>query len=288
MIHTSQQARKLFLSLVCIQLLLVVIYGTDAWVHGPAERLDDVIDLDAEGNLPTWFSSFQLALIAISFWALASRVRETGRPSRRFLKTCGGFFLLLSIDETAMFHERITASVGSRYVDWLPAYLTAHIGSAIVCAFVVAACVAGAYPHLRGLWILSRRAMLIGLAGGVVYLTGGALLETIGYKMLSAGVSLSLYRVEVAFEEFFEMLGASLILYAVLLFCCLVAEKQRSRRLPSQSAESCARAMTTAIWVDANIQKRASLPVSLSVIQKLTPSLHAPCGIVPLPAVPVP
>ena len=99
MIHASQQARKLFLSLVCIQLLLVVIYGIDGWVHGPNERLDDVIDLDAEGNLPTWFSSFQLALIAISFWALASRVRETLRPSRRFLKTCGGFF-------PASFHRR--------------------------------------------------------------------------------------------------------------------------------------------------------------------------------------
>lgn len=229
MIHTSQQARKLFLSLVCIQLLLVVIYGTDAWVHGPTERLDDVIDLDGEGNLPTWFSSFQLALVAISFWALASRVRETRRPSRRFLKTCGGAFLLLSIDETAMFHERITASIESRYIDWLPAYLTAHIGSAVVCVCVGAACIAGAYPHFRGLWILSRRATLIGLAGCVVYLTGGGVLETIGYKMLSAGVSLSLYRVEVALEEFFEMLGASIVLYAVLLFCCLVADRQRSR-----------------------------------------------------------
>jgi hypothetical protein len=230
MIHTSQQARKLLLSLVCIQLLLVVIYGTDAWVHGPTERLDDVIDLDAEGNLPTWFSSFQLALIAISFWALASRVRETGRPSRRFLKTCGGAFLFLSIDETAMFHERITASVGSRYIDWLPAYVTAHIGSTVVCACVGAACIAGAYPHLRGLWMLSRRATLTGLAGCVIYLAGAAVFETIGYKMLSAGVSLSLYRVEVALEEFFEMLGASIVLYAVLLFCCLVADKRRPQR----------------------------------------------------------
>lgn len=230
MIHTSEQARRLFLSLVCIQLLLVVIYGTDAWVHGPAERLDDVIDLDAEGNLPTWFSSFQLALVAISFWTLASRVRETGRPSRRFLQTCGGAFLVLSIDETAMFHERITASVGSRYIDWLPAYLTAHIGDTVVCLALLAGCVAAVYPHLRGVWLLSRRPMLIGVTGCAVYVTGAAVLETIGYKMISAGVSLSLYRVEVAFEEFFEMLGASLILYAVQLLCCVVAARLRPRR----------------------------------------------------------
>jgi hypothetical protein len=230
MIHSPQQARKLFLSLVCLQLLFVVVYGTDAWVHGPNEHLDEVIDLDAEGNLPTWFSSFQLALVAISFGTLATRVRATGRPSRRFLQTCGGFFLLLSIDETAMFHERITASVGSRYIDWMPAYLTAHIGDTIVCLAVVAACFTAAYPHLRGLWLLSRRATLIGVAGCAVYFAGGAVLETIGYRMLSAGISLSLYRVEVAAEEFFEMLGVSLILYAVLLCCCVVANKSRSRR----------------------------------------------------------
>jgi len=230
MIHTPQQARKLFLSLVCIQLLLVVIYGTDAWVHGPNERLDDVIDLDGEGNLPTWFSSFQLALIAISFWTMSTRVRASTRPSRRFLQSCGGFFLLLSIDETAMFHERITASIGSRYIDWMPAYLTAHPGNTIVLLLVAAACFAAVYPHFRGIWLLSRRAMLIGFAGCVVYLTGGAVLETIGYEMLRAGVSLSLYRVEVAAEEFFEMLGASLILYAVLLLCCAAAARREARR----------------------------------------------------------
>lgn len=228
MIHTPQQARKLFLTLVCIQLLLVVVYGTDAWVHGPNERLDDVIDLDGEGNLPTWFSSFQLALIAISFLTMATRARATARPSRRFLQTCAGFFLLLSIDETAMFHERITASVGSRYIEWMPAYLLAHVGDAIVCVGILGGCVAAASSHLRGMWLLSRRATLIGAGGCVVYLTGGAVLETIGFMMLSAGVSLSLYRVEVAFEEFFEMLGASLVLYAVLLMCCAVATRRQS------------------------------------------------------------
>src|ERR1041384_4102766 len=225
MIHTSKQARKLFLALVCLQVLLIVIYGTDAWIHGPNERLDDVIDLDGEGNLPTWFSSFQLTLIAISFWSMATRVRARARPSRRFLQACAWLFLLLSIDETAMFHERITAAVGSRYIDWLPAYLIAHPGDAIVCLAVVAACVRGAYSHLRGMWLSSRRATLIGLVGCAIYWMGAAVLETIGYQMLSAGVSLLLYRVEVAFEEYFEMLGASLILYAVL--CCCLASNNR-------------------------------------------------------------
>ena len=230
MIHSRLQACKLFLTLICIELLLVVVYGTDAWVQGPTERLHAVIDLDAEGNLPTWFSSFQLALIAISLWALGARMRESHRPSRRFLRGCGGFFLLLSIDETAMMHERITASLGSRYIDWVPVYLGNHVYGSILCVLTLIACLAAAYPHLCGLWRMSRRASLIAAAGCGVYVTGAAVLETVGYRMLEAGVSLALYRVEVAAEEFLEMLGASMILYGVLLFCVGGAKKQEALR----------------------------------------------------------
>jgi hypothetical protein len=229
MIHSRRQARKLFLTLICLELLLVVIYGTDAWVQGSAGQLHSLIDLDAEGNLPAWFSSFQLALIAIAFWVLAVRFRATQRPSRCFLRACGGFFLLLSIDETAMFHERITESLGSRYLDWVPVYVNNHPGDAIICALVLVACTAATFPHLRGLWQISPRCSLIAIAGGAVYVTGAAVLESVGYKMLSAGSTLSLYRAEVAAEEFLEMMGASLILYAVLLFCCLLKNNRAYR-----------------------------------------------------------
>ncbi|HSB12018.1 MAG TPA: hypothetical protein VLM38_21205 [Blastocatellia bacterium] len=227
MIHSRRQVRELFLSLFCIELLLAVAYGTDVWVQGDNGQPHELINLDAEGNLPTWFSSFQLALIAISFWALAARTRASQRPSRRFFRLCAGFFLLLSIDETALLHERLTASLGSRYVDWVPRYLVNHPPEAIVCLLVLVACACAAYPHLRGLLQVSIRASLIAGSGCVVYVTGAAVLETIGYKMLNAGASVGLYRFEVTLEEFLEMFGASLILYAALLFCCLAGNKAR-------------------------------------------------------------
>ena len=64
------------------------------------------------------------------------------------------------------------------------------------------------------------------------------MLESIGYKMLSGGETIGLYRVEVAAEEFLEMLGGSLILYAALLFCMTRAGKRgalKSVLLPSLS-----------------------------------------------------
>jgi len=126
MIHSPLQARKLVLTMLCLELLLVVIYGTDVWIQSSQGSPLPLFDLDGEGNLPAWFSSFQLALVAICFWMLAARRRTSQRPSRRFLRMCGGLFLLLAIDETALLHERITKSLGSRYIDWVPAYLGAH------------------------------------------------------------------------------------------------------------------------------------------------------------------
>jgi hypothetical protein len=229
MIHTRQQARKLFLTLICLEFLLVVIYATDAWVQGSGAQLHSLIDLDAEGNLPAWFSSFQLAMIATAFWVLAARFRATQRPSRSFLRACSGFFLLLSLDETAMLHERITESLGSRYLDWVPVYIADHPVKATVCGVILVACLAAVFPHLRGLWRMSPRCLRIAALGCLVYVTGAAVLESIGYRMLNAGASVSLYRAEVAAEEFLEMLGANLILYAVLSLCCLTKDKRAAR-----------------------------------------------------------
>jgi hypothetical protein len=216
MVHTQRQARQVFASLICIELLLVTAYATDAWVQGPRGELHAFIDLDGEGNLPTWFSSFQLALIAVCFWCLAARSRATQLPSRRFLRSCSAFFLLLSTDETAMIHERITAELGSRYLDWIPGYLLSHPFNAIVCVAVAVGCATAVYPQFRALYQKNPAATRIIFAGCLIYLAGGAVLESIGYKMLASGSSPSLYRLEVACEEFLEMLGASFILYGVL------------------------------------------------------------------------
>ena len=76
---------------------------------------------------------------------------------------------------------------------------------------------------------MSCTCSLIAIGGSAVYVTGAAVLESVGYKMLSASSTPSLYRAEVAAEELFEMMGASLILYAVLLFCCLHNNNQACR-----------------------------------------------------------
>ena len=236
MINSGRKALKLLLILIGFELLLVLVYAFDSWIRTSGRDFQDLFDLNGEGNLPAWFSSFQLLLIAICFWALASHRRATHRPSRAFLRACGAFFLVLSIDETAMLHERITHLVGSRYVDWVPGYIRSHIVETAVCGLIVAGCAVFAYSHLRGLWRMSARAIRFLVAGCAVYVIGAAALETVGYYLLCTDTTTFACLAEIATEEFFEMLGASLILYAVLLLCCAGKKNRAESQLPGYTA----------------------------------------------------
>jgi hypothetical protein len=106
--------------------------------------------------------------------------------------------------------------LGSRYVDWLPAYLFDH-------KFIILAIVAALFIVLRILWRdlevmwrSYRHETLIAIQGFAICFLGGAVLETIGYKFFAGGVNPFLYQTEVCFEEFFEMLGASFLLYSAV------------------------------------------------------------------------
>jgi hypothetical protein len=212
--QAAKQARTIFLVMLGVELLLVTFYWADIVLGSPVPVLHDLVDLDGEGNLPAWFSSFQLALISLCLWFLVFRHRQPDKPSKSFLALLASVFLLWSADETAQMHERLTGWIGQRYVDWLPAVLHEH-------QVVVALLLIAALALARLLWTdvvafrqAHRRASSIAILGfGVVFL-GGAILETIGYKFFLNGTTPLLYQTEVCFEEVFEMLGASMILYS--------------------------------------------------------------------------
>lgn len=223
--HSCPQAFRLLLVLISFQLLLVFVYSIDALIQGPQGQVYGLIDLDAEANLPTWFASFQLALISIRLWSFSTQYRVARLPSRRFLRFFSVGFLILSLDETAQMHERFTEWIGLRYVDWLPRYLSNHAGVTLLCAVILLVAFRIARRNFSALWRASRRASLMAIAGMLACVTGGVVLETIGYKFLLDGSASSLYRAEVAGEEFLEMLGASLILYAAVSFTHIQTEK---------------------------------------------------------------
>lgn len=203
--------------MLLIELLLVSFYWLDILLGAPVAVLHALVDLDGEGNLPAWFSSFQLALISLSLWATVFRQHHSKRSSKVFFALPAAVFLLWSADETAQMHERLTGWIGLRYVDWLPYFLSRH--KALVLLLLVALLLIARllWPDIRAFWQAERRAARIALCGFTIVFLGGAVLETIGYKFFLDGTTPLLYQAEVCLEEFFEMLGASLILYSTSL-----------------------------------------------------------------------
>ena len=62
----------------------------------------------------------------------------------------------------------------------------------------------------------------VAAVGAAVYVGGAVGLEVVSYLLLASGVPADLYLLEVAVEEFLEMAGVSVILYAVLRFASRV------------------------------------------------------------------
>jgi len=90
---------RVLLALLGIDLLLVALHVATS---GAA-----VVDLDAEGNIPTWVSSAKLLSIAVLAYLAWQREREDPSLKYRWLWLgVAGLFAAMSVDETASLHER--------------------------------------------------------------------------------------------------------------------------------------------------------------------------------------
>lgn len=173
-------------------------------------------DLDNERNLTAVFSAIQFAWIAgviVSFLLVPGMIVE---PLRRLACAAVAGFLFLGIDEYTQVHEQLSGLL-IPYA-WIPR-LKQDIGAWIPAYAVLAAI----------LLFLFRRAILMAarlypqpsklfLAGLALLFLGSVGCEIIAFEALAQNSSDPSYPYVVVVEEFLEMSGASLMLYAVLAF----------------------------------------------------------------------
>lgn len=190
---------------------------TSVWLPdvswGPAR---DLLDVNRELSIPTWFSSTQLFVVgAVLLLTTRSNARQDA-VSRGTLVAGGAIFVLLSLDEGAGVHERISSAARSVGADWLlfEGGFGAWIGVYAVAAIVVLILGAG---RLYRVWQHFGAEARLAALGAAIYVAGAVALEVVSYRFLASGRD-EWYLVEVAFEEFLEMAGVSVILYAVLRF----------------------------------------------------------------------
>ena len=200
-------APEIFLGAIICQFALVGMYWLDLFTGSQVPALHTLFDLDGEGNIPAWFSSAQLLMVALTFWTHALRQPRHVRPSKGFFLLAGGVSLYVSMDEAGQVHEQVTAWMGRRYVDWLPGYAGKHFWWVMILVALAVAVVQLLAPDLANLWTQQRRYLLLALCGAGIGLLGAMGVETLGYKLLHGERTSIWYNIEVTAEEFWRCLG---------------------------------------------------------------------------------
>jgi hypothetical protein len=211
-VHPTQVASLLRYLIACFVLAHIVV-KTVALVsgHDYIFGLVPMFDLDAERNLPTLFS----ALLFVLSGVLSAVLWVAGRavPTARIMwLVLAGVFVFLGVDEFVGLHEQLNQPIQSRFQTsgllrfaWLVPYgvLASVLGLALI------AHLKRIQPAVRNYFVASGVIYLVGALG--LEMVSGAYYEGQHTKQTFLWVALT------TFEELFEMIGLSLLVYALLL-----------------------------------------------------------------------
>lgn len=222
---TSKDAYKLLITLIVFEAFLIIAFFLGTMAEVP-QSIFNLFNLDGEANIPAWFSSMQLFLVGILFLFSSEWSQRHRIVSPKFLLLVGVGFIFLSLDEAAEFHEGITR--GFQQIAWMPRFNGKHGIWIFVYAFVALGMAVMGIPTLKSMLKLYPRQVLIVAVGFTITLIGAVGMEIIGYLYLLDTEKVFLYNMEVALEELFEMVGASLMLYGVIL-CALRSPDDKGR-----------------------------------------------------------
>lgn len=202
----------LILFLFGADLALGLLYLVNA-LHEPVSKISPMLDLDGEANLPTWYSSMQLLLVAgLLAIFVVNRVDKKDRQSWSLL-LWPLIFIFLALDEILGLHEWLGMASdvllpgGSRR-NTIWAYTGVWMFLlGIPFLLMMLALLASSKKYLRDQPAVSKK-LLVGL---VVFVGAACGIEIFSNFVSHTG---KLYVLEVFFEELGEMLGETILVWA--------------------------------------------------------------------------
>lgn len=185
---------------------------------GTLNALLDKFTLDAESNVPTWFSSMLLLLGALGWAWMAGRGKRMGSPDAWRFGLLAAVFVYLSCDETSVLHEIAQGPVSGRVE------ATGFLTHAWTLAAMVPVLVLGVMM-LPMLARLSKPLRYGVLAAGFLYVGGAIGVEIIGGAIKdSLGKPAFAYFVSVTIEESMEMAGVIVLIGSLARELYMTAE----------------------------------------------------------------
>jgi hypothetical protein len=208
----KKYTRLFFYSLLSIEILLVIAHLLTKFLL--PEHEIEFFDLDEESNLGSWFSSSQLLLIGFVCLTIQIINNKTHNIYPKPIFLIGFFiFVFLSCDEATSIHEKINHLFNM--LNFHPTHFKGDMGLWILpYTLVMLSILFVLKSSFIKLWKEHQSELILAISDGSVFLLGTVVLEIISYQYLRDRHHMTLYYIEVAFEEYFEMLGGTIMLFA--------------------------------------------------------------------------
>jgi hypothetical protein len=215
--HLEISGRKLAWILTALATFLaiqsIVLRALQYWtgVHNTywLYQYGELVNINREANIPTWFSTALLLAAAALLLVIALSRRATKDPFAGWIGLAV-IFTYISMDEAGTIHEKLTPILqeqlnlsGFFYFGWV----LVGIPVALVVGLVY-------LPFVRRLPAHVRRWFVV---AGLLYLGGALVVESISAKIwyLGSGTSLRFSAVGTV-EEWMEMVGVIALIYGLL------------------------------------------------------------------------
>jgi hypothetical protein len=192
--------------------LAVYLYFNTSGIDSKVPRLlIKLLDFNLEANLPTYFSSLVLLADAILLVLIAYGSKAAGEKFWHWIGL-SFIFVFISLDEMIQIHEQLRAPMealfntsGLLYFAWFIPYI------AIMLVVGIA--------YFKFMMRLPKRILQLFILAGVVFVSGAVGMEMIGGMHSEVnGEDNVTYAMMYSFEEFLEMSGAVVFMYALISY----------------------------------------------------------------------
>jgi hypothetical protein len=169
--------------------------------------------VDAEGNIPTAYSSFIWMLCSFAAAMIAISKKQAGDRFAKYWRGLALIFAYLALDEVAAVHELLIEPMRSLFHASGLFHFAWIIPGGIFFLFVVLIC-------FKLVKTLPTKTRILLMLSGAIFVTGAIGMEMIGGWYAEAfGVQADLtYALISTAEETLEMLGVLMLLYALLSY----------------------------------------------------------------------
>lgn len=211
-ISPRRTAQVLSLLVLCLTFASIAVYLARYSLGYQGERVIWRFLVDHEGNIPSWYSSATLLLCSILLMVIASAKKVEGDRYTLRWQFLSIIFVYLSLDEAFVIHEMAVKPLRSALnAGGLLFYTWVVPGAAFVLIF-------GLF-YLKFLAALPKVTRRLFLAAGTLFVGGALGVEALGgaYVDLHGDDNLA-YAMIIIVEEFLEMAGVVVFIYALLSY----------------------------------------------------------------------